>query len=303
MPKRESTINYAYQKSVSYSQYSMYKQCNFRWYMNYVKKQRVFKPSIHTLFGTSFHETIQEYLRLMYEESVKKSEEFDYETFLKERMIANYKEEMEKNKDEHYVNKEDFNAFIQDGINIMSWVKKNRKKYFTTKKVKLVGIEIPMEQYIVDDIPNVIMQGYIDIIFYDQDLKKYIVIDFKTSTGGWKDSDKKDETKLSQLLLYKHFYSRALKISPEEVEVMFMIVKRRPFISEDFPTHWVQEIKPAQGKAKLKKAVEEFESFVRDCFTADAKYQEREYPKSPDNCKFCEFLNKPEICNRTNLVT
>lgn len=303
MPKRESTINYVYQKSVSYSQYSMYKQCNFRWYLNYVKKQRVFKPSIHTLFGTSFHETIQEYLRLMYEESVKKSEEFDYENFLKERMIANYKEEMEKNKDEHYVKKEDFNAFIQDGVNIMSWVKKNRKKYFTTRKVKLIGIEIPMEQYIVEDIPNVIMQGYIDIIFYDEDLKKYTVIDFKTSTSGWKDADKKDDTKLSQLLLYKHFYSRALKISPEDVDVMFMIVKRRPFISEDFPTHWVQEIKPAQGKAKLKKAVEDFEAFVRDCFTPEAKFVDKEYPKSPENCKFCEFLNKPEICNRTNLVT
>lgn len=299
MPKRESTINYAYQKSVSYSQYSMYKQCNFRWYLNYVKKQRVFKPSIHTLFGTSFHETIQEYLRLMYEESVKKSEEFDYENFLKERMIANYKEEMEKNKDEHYVKKEDFNAFIQDGVNIMSWVKKNRKKYFTTRKVKLIGIEIPMEQYIVEDIPNVIMQGYIDIIFYDEDLKKYTVIDFKTSTSGWKDADKKDDMKLSQLLLYKHFYSRALKISPEDVDVMFMIVKRRPFISEDFPTHWVQEIKPAQGKAKLKKAVEDFEAFVRDCFTKDAKYIDREYPKSPENCKFCEFLNKPEICSKS----
>ena len=299
MPKRESTINSAYQKSVSYSQYSMYKQCNFRWYLNYVKKQRVFKPSIHTLFGTSFHETIQEYLRLMYEESVKKSEEFDYENFLKERMIANYKEEMEKNKDEHYVKKEDFNAFIQDGVNIMSWVKKNRKKYFTTRKVKLIGIEIPMEQYIVEDIPNVIMQGYIDIIFYDEDLKKYTVIDFKTSTSGWKDADKKDDMKLSQLLLYKHFYSRALKISPEDVDVMFMIVKRRPFISEDFPTHWVQEIKPAQGKAKLKKAVEDFEAFVRDCFTKDAKYIDREYPKSPENCKFCEFLNKPEICSKS----
>lgn len=303
MPKRESTINYAYQKSVSYSQYSMYKQCNFRWYLNYVKKHRVFKPSIHTLFGTSFHETIQEYLRLMYEESVKKSDEFDYETFLKERMIANYKEEMEKNNNEHYVNKEDFNDFIQDGINIMSWLKKHRKKYFTTKKVKLIGIEIPMEQYIVDDIPNVIMQGYIDIIFYDEELKKYIIIDFKTSTSGWKESDKKDELKLSQVLLYKHFYSRALKITPEEVEVMFMVVKRRPFVSEDFPTHWVQEIKPAQGKAKLKKAVEDFESFVRDCFTKDAKYIDKEYAKNPDNCKFCEFVNKPEICNRTNLVT
>jgi len=299
MPKRESTINYAYQKSVSYSQYSMYKQCNFRWYLNYVKKQRVFKPSIHTLFGTSFHETIQEYLRLMYEESVKKSEEFDYENFLKERMIANYKEEMEKNKDEHYVKKEDFNAFIQDGVNIMSWVKKNRKKYFTTRKVKLIGIEIPMEQYIVEDIPNVIMQGYIDIIFYDEDLKKYTVIDFKTSTSGWKDADKKDDTKLSQLLLYKHFYSRALKISPEDVDVMFMIVKRRPFISEDFPTHWVQEIKPAQGKAKLKKAVEDFEAFVRDCFTPEAKFVDKEYPKNFDACKWCEFKDKPEICSKS----
>jgi len=299
MAKRESTINYAYQKSVSYSQYSMYKQCNFRWYLNYVKKQKVFKPSIHTLFGTSFHETIQEYLRLMYEESVKKSEEFDYEAFLKERMIVNYSEEKEKNKSEHYVSKEDFMAFIQDGVNILSWLKKHRKKYFTTKRVKLIGIEIPMEQYIVDDIPNVIMQGYIDIIFYDEDLKKYKIIDFKTSTGGWKDSDKKDDLKLSQILLYKHFYSRALKITPEEVDVLFMIVKRRPFISEEFPTHWVQEIIPAQGKSKLKKSVEEFESFVRECFTKDAKYIDKEYQKNFNGCKWCEFKDRPDLCSKS----
>jgi len=299
MPKRESTINYAYQKSVSYSQYSMYKQCNFRWYLSYVKKQRVFKPGIFLTFGTSFHETIQEYLRLMYEESVKKSEEFDYEAYLKERMIANYTEELEKNKKVHFIKKEEFNEFIQDGINIMSWLKKNRKKYFSTKGVKLVGIEVPMEQYIVDDIPNVIMQGYIDIIFYDKDLKKYIIIDFKTSTSGWKEADKKDDTKLSQLLLYKHFYSRALKITPEEVDVMFMILKRRPFISEDFPARWVQEIKPAQGKSKLKKSVEEFESFVRDCFTTDAKYIDKEYPKNLEGCRFCEYTDRPDLCSRS----
>ena len=299
MPKRESTINYADQKSVSYSQYSMYKQCNFRWYLSYVKKQRVFKPGIFLTFGTSFHETIQEYLRLMYEESVKKSEEFDYEAYLKERMIANYTEELEKNKKVHFIKKEEFNEFIQDGINIMSWLKKNRKKYFSTKGVKLVGIEVPMEQYIVDDIPNVIMQGYIDIIFYDKDLKKYIIIDFKTSTSGWKEADKKDDTKLSQLLLYKHFYSRALKITPEEVDVMFMILKRRPFISEDFPARWVQEIKPAQGKSKLKKSVEEFESFVRDCFTTDAKYIDKEYPKNLEGCRFCEYTDRPDLCSRS----
>ena len=298
MPKKESTINYAYQKSVSYSQYSMYKQCKFRWYLNYVKKQKVFKPSIHMIFGTSFHETIQEYLRLMYEESVKKSEEFDYENFLKERMIANYKEDLEKNSGVHYVQKEDFNAFIQDGLNIMDWIKKHRKKYFSTKNVKLIGIEIPMEQYVIKEIPNVIVQGYIDIIFYDKILKKYLIIDFKTSTGGWKESDKRDDIKLNQVLLYKHFYSRALKISPEEVDVMFMVVKRRPFISDDFPTHWAQEIKPAQGKIKLKKAVEDFEAFVKDCFTEDAKYIDKEYEKSTENCKYCEFANRPDLCSR-----
>ena len=299
MPKHESKINYAYQKSVSYSQYSMYKQCNFRWYLNYIKKHKIFKPSIHTLFGTSFHETIQEYLRLMYDVTVKASEEFDFESFLKERMLTNYKEELEKNKGEHYVKKDDFTAFIQDGVNILNWIKKHRKKYFSTKQIKLVGIEIPMEQYIIEDIPNVIMIGYIDIIFYDELNKTYTVIDFKTSGSGWKEADKKDDAKLAQLLLYKHFYSRALKITPDEVNVQFMIVKRRPFISEDFPTHWVQEIIPAQGKIKLKKAVQEFEAFVRDCFTTDAKYIDREYVKNFDGCKWCEFKDKPELCSKS----
>lgn len=299
MPKRESTINYAYQKSISYSQYSMYRQCNFRWYLSYVKKQRVFKPTVHLTFGTSFHETIQEYLRIMYEESVKKSDEFDYETYLKERMVANYKEELEKNKGEHYIKKEEFNEFVQDGMNIMSWLKKNRKKYFTTRKVKLVGVEVPMEQRVLEDFPNVIMQGYIDIVFYDQELKKYLIIDFKTSTSGWKDSDKKDDLKLNQVLFYKHFYSRALKISPEEVDVMFLVVKRRPFISEDFPTKWAQEIRPAQGKIKMKKVVEDLENFVKECFTKDTKYAEREYSKNFDSCKFCEYRDRDDLCAKS----
>lgn len=299
MPKSESKIDYSYQKSVSYSQYSMYKQCNFRWYLNYVKKQKVFKPSIHLIFGTSFHETIQEYLRIMYEESVKKSDEFDFTLFLKQRMVENYKTELDKVEGKHFIEKQDFEDFIQDGYNILAWLRKNRKKYFSTKNTKLVGIEIPMEQYILEDIPNVIMIGFIDIIFYDKILNKYIVYDFKTSTKGWNESDKRDETKLSQVLLYKHFYSRALKITPEEVDVKFMVVKRRPFISEDFPTKWVQEITPAQGKAKLSKAVKSFEDFVRDCFTPDAKYQDKEYPKNFDGCKWCEFRDKPELCSKS----
>ena len=42
MPARKPlNINYAYQKAVSYSQYSTYSQCQYRWYLNYVKKEDI----------------------------------------------------------------------------------------------------------------------------------------------------------------------------------------------------------------------------------------------------------------------
>ncbi|MEI6297059.1 MAG: PD-(D/E)XK nuclease family protein [bacterium] len=299
MPKHEWKVNYAYQKSISYSQYSIYSQCNYRWYLEYIKKQRIFKPGINLTFGTSFHETLQEYLRIMFEESVKKSEEFNYAEYLKERMFINYKEDLANNKNEHFIKQEEFESFIQDGENIMDWLKKNRSKYFSTKSDKLIGIEIPIEQFVVDSIPNVIMIGSIDLIFYSKATNKYTIIDIKTSTRGWNDDDKKDKLKINQLLFYKSFYARALKIPVENVEVKFLVVKRRPFISEEFPTKWVQEIMPAQGTKKLKDALSDLESFVTNCFTPEAKYVEgKEYQKNFDGCKYCPFKDKDDLCTK-----
>ena len=299
MPKHEWKVNYTYQKSISYSQYSIYSQCNYRWYLEYIKKQRIFKPGINLTFGTSFHETLQEYLRIMFEESVKKSEEFNYAEYLKERMFINYKDDLANNKNEHFIKKEEFEAFIQDGENIMYWLKKNRSKYFSTKSDKLIGIEIPIEQFVVNSIPNVIMIGSIDLIFYSKATNKYTIIDIKTSTRGWNDDDKKDKLKINQLLFYKSFYARALKIPVENVEVKFLVVKRRPFISEEFPTKWVQEITPAQGTKKLKDALKDLESFVINCFTPEAKYIEgKEYQKNFDGCKYCPFKDKDDLCTK-----
>jgi hypothetical protein len=75
-------------------------------------------------------------------------------------------------------------------------------------------------------------------------------------------------------------------------------VKRRPWISPDFPTKYVQEFIPAQGTKKVKDAVADFESFVKECFTADNKYIDRDYPKNLDGCKWCPFKDKPDICDR-----
>jgi Lhr-like helicase len=121
--KDQLSINYAYQKSVSFSQY--------QWFLAYVKKQKVFKPGIHLLYGTSLHEALQEFLRLMYDESIKAAEEMGLSEYFQQRMLENYKNDLEQNKSEHYCTKEDFKEFIEDGVASLEWFKKHRSKYFS----------------------------------------------------------------------------------------------------------------------------------------------------------------------------
>ena len=299
--KDQLTINYAYQKSVSFSQYSMYSQCQYQWYLAYVKKQKIFKPGIHLLYGTSLHEALQEFLRLMYDESIKAAEEMGLAEYFQERMIENYKSDIEQNKGDHYCTKEDLKEFIEDGFASLEWFKKNRSKYFSKKGTKLVGIEIPILQSITDYSPNVLLQGYIDFILYHEADDSYTIYDIKTSTRGWSDKEKKDETKVNQILFYKKFYSKALEVPEDKIDVKFFIIKRKIYENSEFPIPRVQEFAPANGKIKVKKAFESLENFVKDCFTPDAKYNlDRVYEKNTSGCKYCPYSDKPDLCDKKN---
>ena len=207
MPKPKININWAYQKAVSYSQYSIYRQCQYQWYLSYIKKESSFKPSIYLVYGTAMHETIQTYLQTMYDKSIKAADEIDLNKLLEDRLVANYKESIVDNKNEHFSTKEELKEFLADGQLTLDWFKKNRGKYFSKKNTELIGIEIPILQPVLEDIPNVLMNGSIDFIIYDKILEKYTIYDIKTSTKGWSDYEKKDQTKINQILLYKRFYS------------------------------------------------------------------------------------------------
>jgi hypothetical protein len=302
MAKAKLEINYAYQKAVSFSQYSMYNNCQYQWYLAYVKKQKVFKPGIHLLYGTSLHEALQEFLRLMYDESLKQAEEMDLEGYFQERMIENYKNDLTLNEGAHYCSKEEFTEFIEDGIASLSWFKNKRSKYFSKKNTELIGIEIPILQPITEYAPNVLLQGYIDFILYNKNTDTYTIYDIKTSTRGWTDKEKKDENKVNQILFYKKFYSSALQVPEDKIEVMFFIVKRKIYESAEFPIPRIQEFVPASGKIKVKKAFTSLENFVKECFTADAKYNtERIYVKNTSACKYCPYSDLPDLCDKKNV--
>ena len=71
------------ERKISYSQFSMYSQCPKHWELAYVKNLRTFRQSIHTVFGTAMHETLQHYLTVMYNDSVKAADAIDIKDYLK----------------------------------------------------------------------------------------------------------------------------------------------------------------------------------------------------------------------------
>ena len=289
-------INYSFQRSVSYSQYSIYATCPHQWYLSYVENKNPYQASIHTVFGTAFHETLQKYIEVMYSESGAAADRIDLEELFQERFRTIYSEEYEKTK-EHFSNAAEMREFFDDGIAILKWIKTRRNKLFTVRKVKLLGIEMPL---LVGLTKNVYLKGYIDFVLYDEDLQKVYIYDIKTSTRGWSDREKKDDTKIAQILLYKEYFGRQFGFDPDRIEVEYFIVKRKIYEESEFPIPRVQSFRPASGKTKRRQAVESFDVFIKDCFDESGKPQIKSYLKNigEKSCKWCPYTDKPELCNK-----
>ena len=284
-------------KTVSFSQYQMYKNCPYQWYLTYVKKAEPFKPSIHLIFGTAFHETLQNYLKVMYEQSATAADKIHLPTYFKSRFIELYKQNSNAG---HFSTPEELSEFYEDAIAILDFIKKKRNLFFKKKNSELVGIEIPINGPVVEEIESVKMKGFIDLVIYDKILDKYIIYDIKTSTRGWSDYEKKDQTKVNQILFYKRFFSVLRNVPEDKIDVQFFIVRRRINEELEYAPKRVQEYIPAHGTKKVKNAFEDLQGFVRDVFTLEGEYQEKEYPKNIDKCKFCPYLSRPDLCNRKN---
>ena len=293
-------VDYRYQKTISFSQYSTYRHCPHQWYLNYVKKLHDFKPSINLVFGTSMHETLQHYLKTMYEDSAVQADSIDLVEYFKERFREVYKASVKDCKGEHFSTPAEMTEFFEDGIAILKWFKSKRSRYFSKRNTKLIGIEIPVISLLNAGIRNVYFRGHIDLVLHNEEDDTYTIYDIKTSTRGWSDYDKKDQVKLNQLLLYKKYFSQVTGVEEDKIDVMFFIVKRKIFESEDYVIPRIQEFKPANGKIKLKQAYDDFNSFVQEAFTSDGKYIDKVYEKRPSKlCDWCAF-NNTEHCDKNS---
>jgi len=289
-------INHAFQKSVSYSQFSMWASCPHKWYLTYVENKQPYQASIHTVFGTAFHETIQDYITVMYNESGAAADRMDLIALFQTKFSEVYAKEY-KAAGTHFTNAEEMGNFFEDATAILNFIKKNRNKLFTIRKMRLLGIEIPLLLNVAN---NVFLKGFIDFVLYDEELDKVYIYDIKTSTRGWSDYEKKDDNKIAQILLYKEYFSKQFGFDVEKIEVEYFIVKRKIWEQSEYPTPRTQSFKPASGKNKRKQAVENFHSFIKDCFDGVGKPQVKSYLKNvgESSCKWCPYKDLPELCNK-----
>lgn len=289
------TVNYKKQKSVSFSQFSQYMTCKHQWALNYIQKQQVYSPSIHTVFGTALHETVQYWLDTVYNKSAAAANRVDLDVLLKDTLRSTYKSEKEKSNKSDFSNTSQMKEFYQDGQDILKYLKSNRGTYFPKKNHYLAGIELPIVYELKN---NLYFKGYIDMVIYNEVVDRFLLIDLKTSTSGWNDYQKKDDTKTAQLLLYKHFFSETFGIPIDSIDVLYMVVRRKINEDYDFVPKRVQKVIPASGKIKMGKLKKQLAEFIQEAFDEDGKYIVKEYSTSPSksNCRFCTFKDKPDLC-------
>jgi hypothetical protein len=297
-PLRE--MNYAFEKAISYSQFSVFQSCPRKWSLQYRDGHYTSESSIYMTFGTALHETLQHYITTIYEQSGAAADRIDLKEYFEDRFRETYLKDYKSNKNIHFSDSVEMNEFFEDGIAILNFVKKKRASYFGKRGWHLVGCELPLVITPNPKYPNILYKGYLDVVLYHEDTNKIKILDIKTSTKGWSDKEKKDEIKQFQLILYKKFFSQQYNISVDDIEVEFFIVKRKVWENSDFPISRIQEFRPASGKVKLNKAYNAVNEFIGEVFNSDGSHNSRIHLPRPSahNCRFCPFKDNKELCDK-----
>ena len=298
--KAEKTdINYSYEKSVSFSQYQIYKQCPYRWKIQYIDGNYIYEPSMFAVFGTAIHETLQHYLQVMYDKSAAEADRIDIEPFFKSQFIEEYNKTMKQNNNTHFSDPAEMREFYNDGVDILNYFKKNRNKHFSKKGWELVGIELPIAYPVNDTHKNLYMKGYLDLVMYNKNSNQITIYDIKTSTYSWSKKTKNNKIKQDQLIAYKIYFSKQYNVPIENISVKFFIVKRKLYDNVDFPQSRIQIFNPPEGRNSINRTNKSFNTFINECFTTNGKYNvDNTFLKTPSkkSCQYCPFSNDKTMC-------
>lgn len=279
-------------KRVSYSQYATWFRCPRKWAFDYLENLRKFEGSINTCFGTAVHDALQMYLEILYTKGHEEADAIKLFDIFKVAFDRELKEGVENNLK---YTEDDYTEFCFDAQDVLGEFTKpsNRLKNFPSKKYEFIGSEVPIE---MDIKYNVQFVGFLDVVLRDKSTGKYKIIDFKTSATGWNSYMKEDESKYSQLIIYKAFYSKKLQVPLEDIEVEFFILKRKLYEGVKFPQSRLQLFSPCSNRSAVVESLSGFTTFVEECFVENGSFRtDGTFLKVPGkgkkHCKYCAHKN------------
>ena len=275
-------------KHISYSSLSTYNKCPKLWELQYLRGEVPFKQNIYTCFGTAMHETMQEWLEVLYHDKVKSGMTMDLDQLLYNNMIKAYRQGKAQNGHEHFSSEKELTQFWIEGKHILDYLKKKRGGYFSTKSMQLAGIETLLYQEIR---PGVMFKGLVDLVFYHPNTDRWTIMDIKTSTSGWRDNQKKNPNLTAQVILYREFFAKQFNIDKDKIDVEFFIVKRRVPADAEFASMQkrVQQFSPSSGPRKTKQVMESMNSMISEVLDEDGNYLDKDYKCSNPfgKCQYC----------------
>jgi hypothetical protein len=284
-------------KKISYSQYSLWANCPKAWQLKYVDGHRLDDSTIHTVFGTVCHETIPEWLDVLYNKSEVMAKTMYLHDEFKEKLIKLFKENVttdESGEKIFLADKKTLMEFYEHGCLILSYLQNNYKKIFPTENTKLHSIEFPLEMEVRKGVQYI---GYVDIITHNTLTNTFTLYDLKTSRSGWSDYQKKDPSKIDQLLLYKRFFSQQMGIDEKNISIQFIILKRTIMENAQFTIPRISKFEPSNGQPSVNKSWDRFQKFIDSCFSDGEYVSMQTATPSKDACRWCKFKDKKELCS------
>jgi len=307
-------------KRISYSQFSQWFKCPQSWKYAYLDGLSKYENNVHCAFGTAIHESIQDWLTVLFTEGGLAADSFDavsvfdrvFEKEMKGEKKVSIKDEngdyvldsegnktYETKSEPVEIEEDELKTFVEHGHTIIECVTEygNRRKHFPTEKYELAGIETPINIPVMN---NLAFIGYLDIVLKEKATGKIKIVDLKTATRMWNKYQQADMGKILQLLFYKAFYSKQFGVPVNKIDVEFMILKRTLLEGVSFPENRIQKVIPPAGKVMVDEAVSTLVEFIENCFTDEGNHnKEAVYRKNPhkgktrySNCKYCEFSCK-----------
>lgn len=257
--------------NISFSEYAEWSTCTWKHYLKHIKKIDKSKPGISADFGTAIHAACENYLR--------------NRTMNVDIAVTKFTDFWNKN---GYASVEE-NRTLQEWLDELTRILENIPTKFDLefKDWEFIDAEHPLWE----EFEGFRFKGFIDgIIKYKKLFRKklvtrYVLLDWKTSTFGWYRNKKSNDNVTDQLRVYKHFYAKKMGIPLDEIDCVFIILKRLIADADSM----IEFYRIGAGDVTVERAAKKTSQMIKSV-------QKNKRLKNRWGCKYCDYFNS-EHCD------